>query len=144
MIPWSLYNLTPRDMAGALLRPFHETQRTTGVGVTFDTHRYTVPEEVMLLVTLLSSSINTSANALAVLWEIRDRNAQLHTEIYDPAELFPAGNLHQSKEMVGAPITVLSPGDTIDFTHTLTAAGNTTMRTSVSGVLIPRGTIAIT
>lgn len=144
MLPWALYNLTPRDQAGAFIRPYHETQRTTKTAVTFDLHNYTFPKEQILLITWIHASIESTVQPQSCLIEHRDKSSVLHSEILTPHPLFPAGNVRFAVDHIGSPLMMVVPEDKFAITITLTASGNTTMRTTVNGVLIPRGTVAVT
>lgn len=145
MIPWALYNLTPRDQGSPLIRPFFTSQNLSGVGVTFLTFAdVVVPAEQILLVTHFHCDSKTT---VAAQWEcntaIRTVNSLLRAEqTYrkDPS----AFTFTQNVDVAGAPLWMLNGGDRIQVTALSGVAGNQNSILSIAGVMIPRGTISLT
>ena len=145
MIPWSLYNLTPRDQAGPLIRPFFRTETVTGAGVTFLVMTtQNVPEEQILLVTHLHvSNLTTVAAQWNTDVEVRSKNAVLRGK-YNFRKDPSAFTFTQTVDVVGSPLMMLNPGDRIQTTALSGVAGNQTTTQTIHGILIPRGTISLT
>ena len=144
MIPWALYNLTPRDQGSPILRPWHLIKFGTGVGATGASENFIIPAETILLLTSVDIAIEAvgavfAKKCIASAFDPATGINHWSLTEYNP---FQTSTKDLSLCKTGSPIVVLEGGDTINCAVQLTAAGNFSYWTSVSGVLIPRGTFA--
>lgn len=147
MLPWALYNLTPRDQASALIRPYSYRRTDTGAGVTDLSGVFPrVEDDYVLLVTAINIVLNSSAGGTANYVQL---DVSPETNPTGPVHMFlhykPGSDtkLSMAHGWYGSPLILVQPW------HIVTARGNSTggmvlgtMHSSISGVMIPRGTMA--
>lgn len=148
MIPWNLYNLTPRDQAGPLIRPFvRRYEATIGVGVIgttiilpqFDEERY-------CLLTAISANMNANAGAVfprSISFAFRDSFGGIVGNFTKYRESLSGNQTFHATE-TGSPLVLVPEGWNIEATFTLTAVATSVYTCNVSafGILIPSGTLA--
>lgn len=149
MIPWGLYNLTPRDQGSPNIRPFNARNTQQSVGATTLQHDFLIPDDYIALVTAVNISIISAPANIAI------RNVM---ELYDPANVTlrfvktnentgttGPGGTNLNAFWSGAPLFVAHSREVIRTIANIVAfVGNWDADFSVAGVLIPRGTIAFT
>lgn len=147
MLPWSLYNLTARDQGSPLIRPFHEWQSATvGVGTITWNLNFEIPPDQYLLVSHINVWIAGQPvdQSLGVGYNVLDLPGQTHQQVRS----WRSGNqnvTHHSFSWTGAPLMLVNSKQRIDCYGFMISAANTwTMNANVAGVLIPRGTLALT
>lgn len=147
MTPWNLYNLTPRDQGSPLIRPFHVTQDTTVVnpGV-LASQVVLIPNDQVLLLTMVSGWIDMVAPNIAqsIQFQIADTVGSTHVS----AEVASGSLANQDLfgyTWTGSPIALVNDQQQINiFGRAISSTNPWLFRSSVSGVLIPRGTISLT
>lgn len=146
MIPWSLYNLTPRDQGSPLIRPFYFRDSGTVAGPTdsiFSTSG--IEADYELLLTMVNMHMERGAGVINYLeWLVDD--------IAGPP--FPLGSFRWSSSFasssnmanvwMGAPLCLVSDQQQLQFGVVGSAMTNVTYTWSAAGVLIPRGTLSLT
>lgn len=143
MIPWELYNLSARDQASALIRPYHEYKNEAFVGVVAGSSTFTVPEEVMLLLTYVSvASENGTGLPTFLRWAAADKSGKFHAHGIRYRPSIYAQN-DWAAEWSASPLALIPGGYTL-ASYFGSANSNRELHTTFSGVLIPRGTIALT
>lgn len=150
MIPWHLYNLTPRDQAGARIRPYHEhtlTVVTAGTGSAQQS--FIPPREHYLLVTQISVvAFSLGADAAeAVGYDLIDTDAPgtTHNWIRSFREANTGFQSKLGRQWQSSPLLLVNDRQTLrTYGEMLTTAANWHLRSSVSGILIPAGNIALT
>lgn len=145
MLPWALYNLTPRDQASPLIRPYHEYKTATLGAGTSHTHEFTVPADYVLLVTCISMIVSSPNAALTVESWVTDVPTTVfhHYTKKSVDGLAPVGKLEQN--LIGSPLFMVNETQRILTKHSIVAFGAAwDAVASVSGVMIPRGTLSFT
>lgn len=147
MIPWALYNLTPRDQASALLRPYHENQGFTAIAgaVTQQEALFTIPSDTVLLLSHASAWLSVGGGSSFITFQIQDLDhlgvSHLDTRFYSSSLLY---NAEFDAHLTASPVAVVSDHQRVRITVNKPSAGaawNCGM--SCAGVLIPRGTFAL-
>lgn len=151
MIPWGLYDLTPRDQGSPIIRPFNRQAGGVDAGPsTITTVRTTVPDEYVALITAVNiyaqqiggggnpfrfdfqaGIVNPGSNSNSV-YLIKDNK---HSTIRSDG----------SATWTGSPLCMVHGGEDIDLSIRYTAAATSIVwNTCIAGILIPRGTMSLT
>lgn len=143
MIPWSLYNLTPRDQAQPTLRPYTVNQTIVGVGVTGNTATWDVPSDSAWLITAMCTQMVTTTTPFQISHRVFD--GTLTNRKFDATKFRDnVAQLNQMAENIfGQPLLLAMGGDQVQSIVSCLVAGNITSIHTVSGILIPRGTIQL-
>lgn len=144
MIPWNLFNLTPRDQASPLIRIVHNTQSGNyGGAVPSGDLDFTVPQEHVLLVTWVSATIAGIANPTRIELNAFDTRSPtyLHINYSSYRSALAAGGLWDNA-WTGSPLFVLSEYETLRIRGHINVGNPWTMDATVCGILMPRGTMA--
>jgi len=145
MLPWGLYNLTPRDQASPLMRPFFKTvTQDTPLTVTTAEAVNFIPEDSMLLVSLLSMRSVSDAGG-----QVRFQDIQILGPTNVIAEIHhhaPAGFLWFTSNTGQAPLMILHPYNRIHFRSQLGSVpvSSHSVEASIIGYTVPRGTFGLT
>lgn len=146
MLPWMLYQLTPRDQGSPLIRPFFRFQTVTAPAAAFAVfNNVIVPDDFVLLVTSIFMSAKTT---VAANWngnlELRDAQANARC-VWTPRGELTALSFNFTYEWRGSPFLMANPGD--KFHASVLApgtAGNIEGHIAYTGFLVPRGTMSLT
>lgn len=141
MIPWALYNLTPRDQGSPLIRVFHERKTVTATA-TGSTLQFDIPAEHVLLLTSFCTSCEATAGVASrvVTWAYNNSQAAVHWEHIHYAT---ATINRLSGQLAASPIVTLGVDDTIYARGEFTSSVLHNVTASIAGILIPKGTIAV-
>lgn len=145
MIPWNIYQLTPRDRVGSLLRLYNRRQQGPG-GAALAVHTYTVPDEKYLLMSSFAAHALSGGIILVTsqtLTVSRATTEQLFEHTFYDFVSGGAGAPKVSNHLTGAPIMVVPPEAVITVTTAWSGvnAANDAI-SSINGILIPKGEIA--
>jgi len=148
LIPWHLYNLTPRDQSSPLIRPFfRKTTKIVPIGQFVDSQSFPAPQEDALLVTSIavSEASNGLDNGLSVGYQVF---SPANTSQYLETAFRNAGAANPtffSSGWHGSPLLLLMPGQFLQLEATMTtSAASWIANYCVAGVTIPRGTLSLT
>lgn len=147
MLPWALYNLTARDQASAIMRPVQRIfSSSVAAPVPAWQQTYTVPDEHFLLLTWASVSAVATAPDIpdVATLEIQDEFSAAHfttgfqvaNTARTPQRMYASWN--------GSPLALIPEKHKVVGVVNLTAAAGAAwnMVMAISGVLIPKGTLA--
>lgn len=148
MIPWNLYNLTPRDQASPNIRPYYsQTTNNVVAGTIQDNVLHTIPDEYVLLLTSVSVGQDSPGNNPEYVRFFVQEPGHVH---YDVIKWWNPGIPNtvapfvaaMSETWSGNPMMLCHPRDTITTSARKLATGTAWVAYhAVAGVLIPRGTI---
>lgn len=142
MIPWHLYQLTARDQGSPNIRPWHVYNNTSFVGVVAGTHVFTVPDDTYAMISYISvATENGSSPCNFVRFAIQDLAGNIQAHGVEFKQILSADN-DWSMRVSGQPLFMIPPRWTIT-TYFGSLVGNHELHSSVSGILIPRGTLAL-
>ncbi len=142
MLPWKLFNLTPRDFSGVLLRTFNRSSTITGASFALNFGEV-VPQDLAAII-FQFGCVGVSGGGgrlISAQIQVRDPvNGNVSLNFENLTELGGSG----SKDTVLKPAYFLAgPGSTVflQANFSQAALANTTTL-SWSGVLIPKGDAA--
>jgi len=147
MLPWALYNLTPRDQGSPNLRPYFQSVDSSFAGLSKTMDAKPIPDDNMLLVTAININTEVSAGGNAIIHHMQliETSPSLTVKIIMSNEN-PSStpSFRWSTTWIGAPIMIQQPGTFMRFLTSLSApAVAASFTAAISGVLIPKGTLAL-
>ena len=144
MIPWGLYNLTPRDASGVLLRVFSRRFTINGTFATV-TQGVPVPNEQYLLVHSIGYKLSSSLSTAIGLdvWESDAAGGNTQAFLSDFIGFVNGGgNTAGGNTLSGSPLLIVGPSRVLQLQARFSSAAAQQVDIGVHGLLIPKGTMA--
>lgn len=149
MLPWALYNLTARDLTGPQVHAWHNFDDTSvGAAATSVTSIFTVPaEHYALLTSVAFSAIDSPATGMVVEYvnlALTDQNGIQRGNWKEYRRQGPYV-VEYGTSWEGSPFLLVPERWTLALTTTISGVPGAAypVQHTVSGVLIPKGTLAV-
>lgn len=151
MIPWGLYNLTARDQGSPLIRPYHETKTYSAIagGTATQTHEFTVPNEMYLLLTAYTGYMEVNGTDRPLSFGVgmvdNDGSSGHWQDAQFYGEIARSDVQHMTFFRACSPLMLISSEEHLFMSATKQNVASNVWECafSAAGVLIPRGTIAL-